>query len=140
MATQQLSRKVAKGIMAQSESRSLCDLISSWRLCVKPLPDPDPVVTIQCRGIRNYDLLAFAQPVEYLDGADRVAAEFNCATLSFSAVGTQDKHADRLLRLTKRGPADLQDVFESLELDRSVHAQIRSCTRRQRTIQMYVDL
>src|ERR1043165_6305336 len=129
MATQQLSRKGAKEIMrkVKAEVFAVCFSFATLR---ETLPDPDPVVTIQCRGIRNYDLLAFAQPVEYLDGAKGVAAEFNCATLSFSAVGTQDKHADRLLRLTKRGPADLQDVFESLELDRSVHTQIRSCTRR----------
>src|SRR6185295_991796 len=126
--------------MAQSESRSLRGLFRLRDFCVKPLPDPDPVVTIQCRGIRNYDLLAFAQPVEYLDGADGVAAEFNCATLSFSAIRTEDKHADRLLRLPKRGPADFQDILESLELDRSVHAQIRTRTRGQRTFQMYVDL
>src|ERR1051325_4820698 len=138
----QLSRKGAKeNQRAQRESRmSLRFSFISAPLRETLLPDPDPVVTIQCRRVGDYDLLAFAQPVEDLDRADGVAAEFDCATLGFSAVRCQHKHSDRLLCLAKSGPADFQNIFEPLELDRSVHAQIGSRTGRQRAVEMYVDL
>src|SRR5215213_10133153 len=97
----------------------------------RELANPDAVVTIQRRGIGNYDLLAFFQPFEYLDSTDGVAPKLHGSPLGFGSVGCQHKHADSLLCLAKCGPADFQDIFESLELDRSVHAQIGTRTRRQ---------
>jgi hypothetical protein len=43
------------------------------------------------------------------------------------------------LCLSKRRPADFQDIFQSLELDRSVHAQIGTRTLRQWTLQRSID-
>src|ERR1044072_51242 len=83
-------------------------------LCLCGLPDPDAVVTIQCRGVGNNDLVAFLQPFEDLDLADGVAPEFHAASFRFRAVGTQDKHTDGLLCLSEGGSTDFQDVFESL--------------------------
>src|SRR4051812_35127799 len=85
------------------------------------LTDPDPVVTIQCRRVGNDYLVAFAQPFEYLDSAYGVASQLDCATFGLGAIRTQHKHSDGLLRLTKCRPADLQNVPESLQLDRSVY-------------------
>src|SRR5215813_912984 len=118
--------KAQRKIRAQRESRMSLRTLFIMAPLRKTLTNPDPVVTIQCRRIRNDDSIAFAQPVEYLDRADGVASEFNCATLCLGAVRAQHKHADGLLCLTKRRPANFQDVFKSLELDRSVDAQIRS--------------
>src|SRR6185369_16766508 len=97
-------------------------------------------VTIQCCGVGNNDLVAFLQPFKDLDLADGVAPEFHTAALRFRAVGTKDKHPDGLLRLSEGGSTDFQDVFESLQLDRSVHAQVRTCTWRQRTNQRSINL
>src|SRR5262245_5328186 len=97
------------------------------------LADPDPVIAIQCRGIGNYHSLAFAQAFEYLDGADRVASELHGPALGLAAVRSQHKHPDGLLCLTKRRPAYLQHVVESLELDCSVNTEIGTRARRQRT-------
>ena len=90
-------------------------------------------------SIGNDHSVAFAQAFEYLDSADRVASEFHRPALSLAAVRGQHKHSDRLLCLTKCRPAYLQRP-ESLELDRSINAQIGTRARRQRTGQRYVDL
>src|ERR1041385_1341613 len=114
--------------------------LSFSRLCVNLLPNPDLVVTIQRRRIGDNDLVAFAQPIEYLDGADGIASEFNRATHCLGAIRGQYKHANGLLCLAKRRPADFQHIFEPLKLDGSVNTQVRSRTRRQWAFQVYVAL
>src|SRR6185503_2379626 len=101
-------------------------------MAIHALTHPDAVVTIQCRSVGDNDLIAFFKAVEYLYLADGVAPEFNRPALRFGSVRTQHKHTNGLLCLPESRPADFQHIFKALELDGSVHAQVRTRARRQR--------
>jgi len=103
------------------------------------LPDPDPVVTIQRRGIRNNHPVAFFKAVENLDSADGIAPEFDARAYRLGPIGCQHKHADGLVCLSESRPSDFQYIREPFQFDSAVNAQIGTSARRQWPVQRGID-
>src|SRR5207237_3466586 len=87
------------------------------------------VVAVHSRRVRQNYLITLAQAVDDLDGANRIAPQRYGGAKSLLSVRAQAKQSNGLLSLPKGGTAHVQDVFQALQLDRSINTQIRSRAR-----------
>src|SRR5205085_6991221 len=91
--------------------------------------DPQAVDTFKSGDIGKHDLIAFAQAGDDLDILERRAAELDRDALRL--VAAQHEHAGAGVRLTDRGPRDVQHVLRGPELDHTVDVLIRARILRQ---------
>src|SRR5688500_14930586 len=84
---------------------------------------------VPLRGVGEDDEVALAQSFENFDGVDRAAAELDGDADGRAAPLLDAEEADARLRATRSGPADVEDVLQTLELDRAVHAQVGARAR-----------
>src|ERR1700738_4265433 len=96
--------------------------LMSWLGLVKP----NSFVGIPGAGIGKDDLIAWIQAAENFNRVDRAFPELHRRAHRFVAARNQFEHSNGVIFLTKRGPADKNDVVESLELDRSIDTQVWS--------------
>src|SRR5437870_342417 len=83
-------------------------------------------VCIPSAGVREDDLIAWIQAAENLNRVDRAFAELHHGAHSFVAAEHEFEHANGIIFLTERRPADEDNVVEPLELDCSIDTQVWS--------------
>src|SRR6266550_1460070 len=82
-------------------------------------------------GIGKDDLIAWIQAAENFNRVDRALAQLDRCAHRFVAAGNKFKHSNGVIFLAERGPADKNNVVETLELDRSIDTQIGTGAFRQ---------
>ena len=85
------------------------------------------------------DLVAGLETAQDFDRVDGAAAEFHRRANRFGAARDEFENADGAVLLAERGPADIDDIIEPLELDRSVDAQVGTRAFRQFAIDRDID-
>ena len=80
-----------------------------------------------------------SKTVRDFDGVDGAAAELHRRANRFGTARDEFENADGAVVLAKSGPADVDDVVESLELDRAVDAQIGARAFRQFAVDRHID-
>src|SRR5687768_9034598 len=97
------------------------------------------LVVVHRRGIRENHLVSLVQPAHYLDRADGLTPKTYGRAHSFAAIRRQTEYPDGLLSLSERRPPHMQNIVEAFQLNGSVHAEIRTRTRRQRANQLRIN-
>src|SRR5262249_29696065 len=114
---------------------------SSSRMTGCPLELMNPPASLQSHAIvripgahvREHDTVSRLQAFQDLDRRHRALAETHLDARRFVAVAVDPEERHLALFLAERGPAHVDDVGETVELDRSVHREIGPRTLRQRT-------
>src|SRR5207253_2245402 len=90
--------------------------LMSWLGLVKS----NSFVRVPGAGIGKDDLIAWIQAAENFNRVDRALAQFHRRADRFVAAGNELEHANGVVFLTERGPADKNNVVQSLEFNRSI--------------------
>src|ERR1700733_4450614 len=98
------------------------------------LLQPNAIDVVPLRHIGQDDFVADVQARQNLDGVDRVAAQLDVDALGVGIVRHDFEEADRRIGLTVHRPADVQNVFQVLEGDRAVHAEVGARAERKRIV------
>ena len=88
--------------------------------------EPYPIVVVPVTGIGENYFLSLIQSTEYLDGVHRALPELDLNPIGVDAVALEPEQGNRGSRLAERRPANIQDVFQSLDLNRAIDAEVRS--------------
>ena len=76
---------------------------------------------IPCAGIGENDLVARLQAAHDFDGINRAAAQFDRRSHRFAAARNKLENADGIVFLTKCRPADIDDIIQAFQLDRTIN-------------------
>src|SRR5580698_1862879 len=98
------------------------------------LLQPNAIDVVPLRHIGQDDFVADVQARQNFHGVDRVAAQLDVDALGVGIVRHDFEEADRRIGLTVHRPADIQNVFQVLEGDRAVHAEVGARAERKRVV------
>jgi hypothetical protein len=84
-------------------------------------------------------LISFAEPAQDLDRVDRAAAKLHLRARRFARLRIELEQAHRALLLAKCRTSDEQDVFQALEFNRAVDAEVGPRTARQLALEPDVN-
>src|SRR5687767_12303911 len=108
-------------------------------LTSRQLTNKNSLVVVHRRSIRENHLVSLVQPAHYLYRADGLTPKTYGRAHSFAAIRRQTEYPDGLLSLSERRPPHMQNIVEAFQLNGSVHAEIRTRTRRQRANQLRIN-
>ena len=106
-----------------------------WRGLVKA----DAFVRILGAGVGEDHLIAGLETADDFDRVDRTAAKFHRRAGRFGRSGDEFENPDGVILLAEGRAADVNDVVETLELDRAVNAEIRARAFRQFAVESDID-
>ena len=72
-------------------------------------------------GIGENDLVARLQAAHNFDRVNGAAAQFNRRSHRFAAAGNKFENADGIVFLTKCRPADIDDIIQAFQFDRTIN-------------------
>ena len=78
------------------------------------------------------------QTVDNLDRAHRRPPKPYRNPVRFLPVAVEAEQRDRAVRLPENRTTNIHDLLQPFQFDRSIDAQVRSCSRRQRTFEAHV--
>src|SRR6185436_20985477 len=96
------------------------------------------VVRIPRAHVREDHAIPRLQSFDDFHRVDRALAELDLDARGLVAVLVDEEETDEALLLSERGPADVQGVLETVELDRSIHREIRARSLRQLALEGHV--
>src|ERR1035437_6230430 len=99
----------------------------------------NPVIRVPLRHVGEDDFVAGHEAADDFDGIDGAAAEFDLRAHRVIAVGVELEDTDLALLLAERGPPDVNDVVEPLELNGAIDGKIGACALRQLGGDEHVD-
>ena len=105
----------------------------------RPSLKAHPCVCVPLRHIGQNDLVSDLQAFEDLDGGDRTFSQLYWNSNCRCPVIDELEETHLTVFLTLNGPADVHDIFEPLNFNRSVHCQIRARPFREPFIQRHID-
>src|SRR5436853_3493163 len=92
---------------------------------------PDAIMAVPGRHIRQNHLVSYLQSVQHLDGIYRTAPQFDETPRGALTIGISLEQTHNTVRLAEHGPADVDHIAQILQLDGSIHTQVRHRARRQ---------
>src|SRR5215471_14632813 len=111
-------------------------MVGGWQLS---LLKPYSVCVVPPRHVGKNDRVAFLQSRFNLDQVHGGTSGFHLCPYCAIAFAVEDEHGDGAVLLTERWAPNVQHVFQLLEIDGAVNAQIRTCALRQLSSQLYVN-